>query len=486
MVGLSSLGVARVVVVGGGFAGLATAVWLADFGHEVVLLEKEDTVGGRLREAGHHGDRVDLAPGPLTLPAVLRDLFRKTGRPLERVLDLIPAEPSFHYRFADGATLELPNTSRAGITRSLDDAFGKGSGAAWQNVVDYGGAVWSGVRSPYLTAAPTRLRRRAAISSPGRRRRLGLDRTLRSLTDAALPPPLGSMLEHRAAGVDPRRAPAGLAAIAYVHQTFGRWYVRGGTARLVAAVHDRAAERGVTVRTNTPVTAVEHAGRRVTGVRLRDGERLGADVVVAAVDAAHLYRDLIPGIGQLGRTWKPSPGRFTVTLAPGPGSDTPLGRAADDSPIHTVLLSPDSDVALDAVHSVPPRLPRSPTIDVYSAADRSRVTASVLVPPQCDDVDWTAPGAADDYADQIIAALAGLGFDANGPIRRRHVHTPADDADGTGEFGPAVTRARDIAARSNRTPVRGLYHVGCSAYPGPGIPLAGMSAAIVADLIGRA
>ena len=39
---------------------------------------------------------------------------------------------------------------------------------------------------------------------------------------------------------------------------------------------------------------------------------------------------------------------------------------------------------------------------------------------------------------------------------------------------------------ANRSPVPGLFLVGGSAYPGGGLPLVGLSAAIVADLIGPA
>ena len=39
---------------------------------------------------------------------------------------------------------------------------------------------------------------------------------------------------------------------------------------------------------------------------------------------------------------------------------------------------------------------------------------------------------------------------------------------------------------TNASPVPGLYLVGGSAHPGGGLPLVGMSAEIVADLIGRA
>lgn len=494
-------------MVGGGFSGLATAIWLADFEHEVVLCERHDAVGGRLRGTDHQGTPIDLAPEPLTLPAVLRDLFRKTGRPLERILELIPADPAFRYRFADGETLDLPNTGRGGIAAALDDAFGAGSGSAWQDVIDYGGRVWSAVRSPYLTAEPTRLQRLAAVSSPAARRRLGLDRTLRSLAAARLPPPLGSMLEHRATGVDPRRAPAGLAAIAYVHQTFGRWYVRGGTASLVTALHERAVDRGVAVRTSTAVDAIETSGRRVSGVRLADGEVLDADVVVGAVDVGHLYRDLLrlyrdllPRSRPPGRTRPHSPGRLTVTLGldrslDGAGHPLLAGRFDGEAPVHTVLLSPDTDAALDAVHAAPARPPGSPTIDVHSGRESSHITVRAVVPPHGDDLsrglDWTARGAGEAYADELVAVLAERGLDLRDRIRWRHVHTPADAAGDTGAAGggvqgPAITSIRDLAARTNRTPVRGLFHVGRSAYPGPGIPLGGVAAVIVADLIGRA
>ena len=39
---------ARVVVVGGGFGGLASAVRLAKLGHDVTLLERSETLGGAL------------------------------------------------------------------------------------------------------------------------------------------------------------------------------------------------------------------------------------------------------------------------------------------------------------------------------------------------------------------------------------------------------------------------------------------------------
>ena len=76
----------RVVVLGGGFGGLASAARLAKLGHEVTLLEAADHVGGALGFVEQDGFRWDAGPTQTLLPAVLRDLFRKSGRPVEKEL----------------------------------------------------------------------------------------------------------------------------------------------------------------------------------------------------------------------------------------------------------------------------------------------------------------------------------------------------------------------------------------------------------------
>ena len=76
-----------VVVIGGGLAGLAAAARLAKAGHQVELYEQSNALGGTWAPYQlDSGITVDDAPSIIGFPAPWRDLFRKSGRPLEAEL----------------------------------------------------------------------------------------------------------------------------------------------------------------------------------------------------------------------------------------------------------------------------------------------------------------------------------------------------------------------------------------------------------------
>ncbi|MFM8653240.1 MAG: FAD-dependent oxidoreductase, partial [Verrucomicrobiota bacterium] len=92
----------RAVVVGGGIGGLATALRLRKAGAHVVLLEKNDSVGGKVSERRTAGFRWDLGPSLFTMPQILDRLFSDLGEKRENYLKLEPLSPTCRYRWADG------------------------------------------------------------------------------------------------------------------------------------------------------------------------------------------------------------------------------------------------------------------------------------------------------------------------------------------------------------------------------------------------
>src|SRR4051812_13985418 len=98
---------ARVVVVGGGFGGVASAARLAKQGHDVTLVERSPGLGGALGTVRDGDFAWDAGPHATLLPAVVRDLFRKTGRPVEKELELEPLPSIREHRFEDGTRVVL-------------------------------------------------------------------------------------------------------------------------------------------------------------------------------------------------------------------------------------------------------------------------------------------------------------------------------------------------------------------------------------------
>jgi len=503
-------GVARVVVVGAGLGGLATAARLAAGGHAVTVLEQAPRVGGKLGWFSRDGHGFDTGPSLVTLPQVLEDLFAATGAPLSAVLPLQRLDPAVAYRFADGTTTAVPGRL-ADIPARLDADLGPGSGAQWSALLARAEAMWRATEQPFLrsplagAATLARLAVRLAdlrTIAPGRSLR-GLGRE--HLTD----PRLRMLLDRYAtySGSDPRRAPAALLTVPWAEQAFGSWYVPGGLRRLPEAVADRAIERGAVIRTDAPVTEVLLAGGRAAGVRLADGEVVPADVVVCNADATTLYGGLLPSTAPVRRPQAalrrvtPSSSGFVLLLA--------LRGRTPGLAHHTVLFPASYDAEFDALfgrHGLRGRGPKRPVADptVYVSAPDDPATRPdddseswfVLVnAPRHEPgsgVDWTAPGLADSYADRVLATLADRGLDVRDRLRWRVVRTPADLERETASPGGSIYGTSSNGARAaflrpgNASPVPGMYLVGGSAHPGGGLPLVTLSAEIVAGLVGRA
>lgn len=499
---------ARIAVIGAGMGSLAAAARLATGGHKVVVHERAATYGGGVGQVVRDGFVFDTGPGLLLLPAVQRDLFVKTGREtLEQSVGLVQADPASRHVFADGAEVALPNASRSGVTEALDGALGAGSGDRWNAVMLRARAAWEATRRPLLEdalAEDTAALGRDPYPAAGRR---GLLRrgapTLGSVARRELDDPrLAALLESYPLGygLDPRSAPASAAVLAYVEQTFGAWYVSGGLRALADAVHARCVARRVEFRFGSEVVGVLEKDGRAAGVELADGTREDADVVVAGAPLPALHRDrVVPsGPGADGRA--PEPGRFTVHLAV--RGARPAG-AAHRTVVHTADREGELAWLFDPAPAGPAPDPAAagvrPTVTVLRPDDpavrpdegHEAVTLQVTAPPHAPGagVDWDAPGAADGFAARVVAAA---GAAVPGLAERelwRIVRTPADTERETGAPGgsvpaPALAGARGALLRAaNRSPLPGLYLVGGWAHPGGGLPHAGMSGAITADLI---
>ncbi|MFM8803202.1 MAG: phytoene desaturase family protein, partial [Planctomycetia bacterium] len=126
----------RVVVVGGGLGGLATACTLAARGYAVTLCDKNPWIGGKAAVLAEQGFRFDMGPTILTIPRVLKRIYAEAGRDLESHLDLVPLDPQWRSFFDDGSTLDLH--AEVDRMQATLDAYapGTGSGRGYARFMD--------------------------------------------------------------------------------------------------------------------------------------------------------------------------------------------------------------------------------------------------------------------------------------------------------------------------------------------------------------
>ncbi len=434
---------ARVVVVGGGIGGTASAARLAKLGHAVTVVERLDRLGGAVGFLEQDGFRWDTGPTATALPAVLRDLFRKSGRPLERELELVPVDPMREHRFEDGTVLPLPSGSRSAQLDAVDAALGAGAGRAWVDHVHTFAEAWDALRRHYFErpyspdrldpSAAALLRSRSTLHQVARRAFRKDDRLRQlALTHATLD------------GHDPRNVPAWLGLLHYVEQNFGTWTVPGGLGVLAETMTKRLRERRVEVLLGTTVRDVVVRDGRAVGVATSAGD-VDADLVVCAVDPRGL-----PALAALVRR--------TMPALPPVVSHLGLTGDLPDLP-HEVVLHGDPTLVLRTHGSAPEGCA------AWTVLGRGRLSEDVLT------------------------ALARRGIDVREQVQVRVDRSPREQvlAWGGSPYG-VLWQGRGTLRHKLRTetPVPGVYCAGAHVAGSTGLPFATVTAAVVAEQVGPA
>ena len=506
------------IIVGSGVNSLACGAFLARAGWRVAVLERESEFGGAVRtaeltEPGFHHD-VFSAWHPLWVggPA-----HAELGDALaERGLEYLNTEHPTGTLFPDGESAFL-TTGTEGNAAELD-RHAAGDGDAWRETIAavaaqaelvfgvLGTELWSRAGLNLGVKAYRRLGRRGLAEFSGelvQSSRDWLTTTFRSERAHGL---LAPWVLHTGLGPDAATSGFMTRVIAFAIEAGGMPIPRGGGARLVDALVRLIEDHGGTCQTGQDVERVVVSRGRATGVRLTDGKVLDAGrAVVCNVTPTQLYGRLLePGdvqaeIGEAGKRFRFGRSEmqihFALSESPRWNGDDRLGRTA------IVHLTPGLDGVSRAVNEAERGLlPAEATVVVGQplTIDDTRAPAGKgLLWIQLQELPWHVRGDAageldvgdgtwteslrERYADRIQARLAQHIPNLETSILKRVVLSPADLQAANINLQQGDPYSGSLALDQNflwrpfarqpghGTPIDGLFQIGASTWPGPGL-----------------
>ena len=510
------------VLVGSGINTLTAGALLAKDGWSVCILERSDRLGGAIRTEADY-----------TLPGFTHELMSSwhplfVGSPAyaelgdelaRRGLEYVNTDLPTATAFPDGAAAFLHTSLEANVAEL--DRWAPGDGAAWQRQFEafmanadvafgvLGMELWSSAGLGLGRRMLRRFGRRGLLEFAGHALSTCRDWTTATFASDRAHGLLAPWVLHT--GLGPESAVSGFMTqvIACAIQLGGMPVPVGGGVRLVDALAGVVRDAGGELRTGADVALVTVAGGRATGVVLEDGERIGAArAVVAGVTPTQLYGGLLPG-ADVPEAVRAAAARFRYGRAgmqihlaldePPRWKGPDGGRLARTAIVHvTSGLDGVSRAVNEAERGL---LPAEATIVAGQpcAVDPSRAPEGKWIvwiqlqelpagPVKGDaageldvgDGTWTEE-LREAYADRILARLGRSIENLASATLARRVLSPADlerlncNLVAGDIYAGSCALDQNLlwrplaAAPGHATSVDGLWHVGASTHPGPGL-----------------
>jgi phytoene desaturase len=283
----------KVVVIGSGFAGLSAACFMAKNGHEVTILEKNTTAGGRARKFEIDGFLFDMGPSWYWMPDVFERFFAQFGKKVEDYYDLVRLDPSYQVIYNANEKWNIP--------QNVEEL------ALFLEKIEVGAGKQLKL---FLAEASIKYQvgMKDLVFKPGRslnefmsidffKGLLKLDLFTshsKHVRKYFTNPKIISLLEFPVLflGAKPQDTPALYSLMNYADIKLGTWYPMGGMHKIVEGMVSLATSLGVKIEYNQAVVGFDTKEGQVKKVKTENAI-IECDIVIAGADYHHIDQEVL-------------------------------------------------------------------------------------------------------------------------------------------------------------------------------------------------
>lgn len=488
----------KVIIIGGGVGGLATALRLLKNGFKVQIFEKNETIGGRVNIIEAENYQFDLTASILMMPDLYKEIFSYVNKDYQDYLEFIQIDPIYRVFSPDRTVLDLDNNI-ASLTKNLEEISKEDSVGYFKFISD--------TYEKYLFANKYFLQK----SQDDTKDFFNIETLLKALKINTLSTSydyiskyihnekLKEFLAFQAmyVGISPFNGPNVYTLIPIVSQLYGLWHLKGGIYSFIKALTKIIEEFGGTITTGVTVEEILFSKGKAIGVKTNKGIEKG-DIIVCNADFPYAMKELIKDtyykdkytnkkISQM----KYSCSTFIIYLG--------LKKKYTELAVHNIYLGENFKENIESPFKG--NLPKDPSFYIYcpSRVDRSMVknhgdclNIMLRVPNLFfEEIIWNE-NTIDLLKNTILQKLKNLkGLeDIEENIEYINYLTPKDmecrfNAYGGTAFGlsPTLTQTNYFRPHFKSTKADNLFFVGNSVHPGPGLSLVLNSSKLVTEEI---
>ena len=522
----------KAIIIGAGFGGLALGIRLQSLGFDTTILEALDKPGGRAYVKEIDGFIFDMGPTVITVPHFIEELFQlerdvsmlelpdfpeailqenarissgvSGGTSTSKYCTIVPILPFYRIYFDDGTYFDYdgdPENTRRQISElAPEDLEGYEQFHDAAEKIFKRGFLELGYT--HFGDVPTMLKVAGDLF------KLDAVRSLFSFTSRFFKNDKMRQVfsfETLLVGGNPLKVPAIYAMIHFVEKTWGIHYVKGGTGALVEGFVRKFKELGGHIEFNASVQKIKcddgsfFSKAKATGVVLKSGTELDADIVCSNADFAHTYMKLIDAKHRRWQPdWRVKFNKYSMSLVVIYFGFSKVEGEELDLRHHNIILGPRYEELLTDIFDRKllakdfSQYLHVPTLTDPSMAPEGHHAAYTLipVPHNGSGIDWSEKGP--ELTNKVLSFLEERGYIPNLNERLVCTHTITPDYfENTlqsylgNAFGvePTLTQSAYFRPHNRSEDIENLYMVGASAQPGAGTPSVMMSAKMTARLI---
>ena len=283
----------RVVVIGGGFGGLAAALRCRKLGFDVTLLERLNMLGGRARVFEKDGYKHDAGPTVITAPFLFEELFELFGENLKDYLNFKSLDPWYRFYFHNGKTfdyrpsIEDTNNEIRKFDEKDVDGYDKLLKTS-KDIFEIGFeklsdkpfiSFWEMAKQiPSLIKLKSYLTVSQLVNSKLKNKYLRKAFSIHPLL----------------VGGNPFTTTSIYALIHYLERKWGVYFCMGGTGKIVRELENLMLRHGITINKETDVEQISIINGKAESVLLNNGKKIPADLVICNADPPTVYSEMLP------------------------------------------------------------------------------------------------------------------------------------------------------------------------------------------------